>query len=924
MLINSTMENDMKPLKKTFSAPNKIPNTNAKKLLKISKTDENIACCAESSKRSENEAKKKTPGKHNHKLGQNISKQETRKPKSLTDKEYEEIFSNVIHALEIESFENSVNASKNENLPHNKNLTSAEKIDKIVNIEDAVGSDDNIVNNENHYFVDETSKKSSSITDDKAVDTDSIDSEDIDEWDNLSNSVKEKKKSKPDKKLNCKKPLTITKSKSEKKKHVVPEQLLNLSSDLPNSKQEYKKKKNLKFGRLIKSNLQDYSTEPENCCSNELEEKGTWVQCSNSICNKWRYLKDIEDPQQVPENWECRMNSDVDHNSCELPEVQYDETEHIFTKYTLGSVVWAKMDGYPWWPALIDNDPDYEIYFEIPSEDSMIPTNFHVTFFGNHASRAWIKPASIIPYVKDDPKSKLSIGHKKDITVALNQANLAMEMNLQKRIEKYGFTQNFTKKSSVLKKSVYENISTDENDAIRLINKQKISTNIDETNVSNVSLEAVYENISTDENDAIRLISENELVGSSILKFTKSTPEKSTCSLTMKPENVTELLLKGEKKLMPDNLNSELMNKNEPSNNLAYNSGTQYQKEKKKGKKDITADTKIKKCKLKNATCRKRKISPKRNETENTVSNKKVFKSKKVNVQVEQNANCKDEIKNNQEIVKSFSNSSSKSVNIKPNLTPLTKKNSSPARNIDASVMCLDEEKQEENLEKICRENQEYKSTNDICTSKAVKLETDKISALHEKEISHTTSLCLDKNHANKKKCAVRKKKQKSEEVDSVGLVTVDEVTLNKVKKKKKAFFVPITKNSQIISLCADLSDDKLLQNGEDNSRLVPDINVPVICEDIKNEIEHQSDIDLPFMDIIEKNNEKLDLECNLPIEDNKRVSSDDDSSDFILDIEAEDEHRILVDTLKEVEGRFGGHCFGHSLDSDPLDLIEE
>ncbi|KAH9507470.1 hypothetical protein Btru_058168 [Bulinus truncatus] len=189
MLINSTMENDMKPLKKTFSAPNKIPNTNAKKLLKISKKDENIACCAESSK-------------HNHKLGQNVSKQETRKPKSLTDKEYEEIFSNVIHALEIESFENSVNASKNENLPHNKNLTNAEKIDKI------------------------------------AVDTDSIDSEDIDEWDNLSNK-----------------------------------QLLNLSSDLPNSKQEYKKKKNLKFGRLIKSNLQDYSTEPENCCSNELEEK---------------------------------------------------------------------------------------------------------------------------------------------------------------------------------------------------------------------------------------------------------------------------------------------------------------------------------------------------------------------------------------------------------------------------------------------------------------------------------------------------------------------------------------------------------------------------------------------------------------------------------------------------------------------------
>ena len=26
--------------------------------------------------------------------------------------------------------------------------------------------------------------------------------------------------------------------------------------------------------------------------------------------------------------------------------------------YGAGSVVWAKMDGWPWWPGLVDDDPD--------------------------------------------------------------------------------------------------------------------------------------------------------------------------------------------------------------------------------------------------------------------------------------------------------------------------------------------------------------------------------------------------------------------------------------------------------------------------------------------------------------------------------------------------------------------------------------
>lgn len=36
---------------------------------------------------------------------------------------------------------------------------------------------------------------------------------------------------------------------------------------------------------------------------------GLWVQCCRPTCNKWRYLHDIRDPIDVPQEWFCHMNS---------------------------------------------------------------------------------------------------------------------------------------------------------------------------------------------------------------------------------------------------------------------------------------------------------------------------------------------------------------------------------------------------------------------------------------------------------------------------------------------------------------------------------------------------------------------------------------------------------------------------------------
>jgi hypothetical protein len=36
---------------------------------------------------------------------------------------------------------------------------------------------------------------------------------------------------------------------------------------------------------------------------------GLWVQCSRLECKKWRFLHNIRDPVEIPQEWFCHMNS---------------------------------------------------------------------------------------------------------------------------------------------------------------------------------------------------------------------------------------------------------------------------------------------------------------------------------------------------------------------------------------------------------------------------------------------------------------------------------------------------------------------------------------------------------------------------------------------------------------------------------------
>lgn len=53
-------------------------------------------------------------------------------------------------------------------------------------------------------------------------------------------------------------------------------------------------------------------------------------------------------------------------------------------------IVWAKLDGYPWWPAMVCRNPTDNAYRR--------RTQIHVQFFDNPVSRGWVKDVFVKPY----------------------------------------------------------------------------------------------------------------------------------------------------------------------------------------------------------------------------------------------------------------------------------------------------------------------------------------------------------------------------------------------------------------------------------------------------------------------------------------------------------------------------------------------
>ncbi|GJQ75571.1 hypothetical protein Trydic_g17652 [Trypoxylus dichotomus] len=171
---------------------------------------------------------------------------------------------------------------------------------------------------------------------------------------------------------------------------------------------------------------------------------GLYVNCDK--CNKYRYLKDTVDPLELPDKWYCYMNPDKKHNRCSDPETEiksWEEADLIYNTYHAGSIVWAKLDGYPWWPAMIDDDPDTEMYYWL-DEYSCIPTYYNVVFFDSKTvSRSWLKPDALRKFKGNDENELYQTGKRNmfrsRLNVAKTQAKDALKLTVANRLKEYSF-----------------------------------------------------------------------------------------------------------------------------------------------------------------------------------------------------------------------------------------------------------------------------------------------------------------------------------------------------------------------------------------------------------------------------------------------------------------------------------------------------
>ncbi|KAG7307489.1 hypothetical protein JYU34_007688 [Plutella xylostella] len=169
---------------------------------------------------------------------------------------------------------------------------------------------------------------------------------------------------------------------------------------------------------------------------------GLWVLCDD--CERWRYLADVLDRHELPNRWYCRFNPDKTMADCSIPESPLrvrDEEDLIHSEYSAGSVVWARLPGWPWWPAMVDDCPDTEQFYWLDGF-SDIPTYYNVVFFdAADATRAWITPENLKPFLENKKSfRKLQKGkNKQRLQAAVSQADDAATLSVPKRLEKYSF-----------------------------------------------------------------------------------------------------------------------------------------------------------------------------------------------------------------------------------------------------------------------------------------------------------------------------------------------------------------------------------------------------------------------------------------------------------------------------------------------------
>ncbi|XP_062911704.1 DNA mismatch repair protein Msh6 [Mobula hypostoma] len=103
--------------------------------------------------------------------------------------------------------------------------------------------------------------------------------------------------------------------------------------------------------------------------------------------------------------------------------------------FTPGDLVWAKMEGYPWWPSLVYNHPTTKEYLRGKGKSLRI----HVQFFDQPPTRGWVSVKYVKMFTGSDCKEAQRGGvyfsGKPEIRRAVVDADNALQKPREKRLE---------------------------------------------------------------------------------------------------------------------------------------------------------------------------------------------------------------------------------------------------------------------------------------------------------------------------------------------------------------------------------------------------------------------------------------------------------------------------------------------------------
>ncbi|XP_048464530.1 zinc finger CW-type PWWP domain protein 2-like [Rhincodon typus] len=130
-----------------------------------------------------------------------------------------------------------------------------------------------------------------------------------------------------------------------------------------------------------------------------------WIQCENEKCLKWRLLTN-NDAALVDSSkpWYCHMNSDSWFNCCSVPEERYPEEsvfhkcgqKFVYSQLPLGSLVLAKVSGWPSWPSILCPD-GFTGQYVTYDEDGFVE-QYHTEFLGKPHTTSWVAVRYVEPY----------------------------------------------------------------------------------------------------------------------------------------------------------------------------------------------------------------------------------------------------------------------------------------------------------------------------------------------------------------------------------------------------------------------------------------------------------------------------------------------------------------------------------------------